>query len=79
VRYELGFYIPEDGILHSHRHSNLESCNILISFKVIGRADCELLQVGFEIFRAVAKLEVSEECVFSYVEGRRISEAGKLT
>jgi hypothetical protein len=25
VRYELGFYIPEDGILHSHRRGNLKS------------------------------------------------------
>jgi hypothetical protein len=25
VRYELGFYIPEDGILHSHRRENLNS------------------------------------------------------
>jgi hypothetical protein len=25
VKYELGFYIPEDGILHSHRHQNLRS------------------------------------------------------
>jgi hypothetical protein len=25
VRYELGFYIPEDGILDSHRHENLKS------------------------------------------------------
>jgi hypothetical protein len=25
VKYELGFYIPEDGILHSHRHDNLKS------------------------------------------------------
>jgi hypothetical protein len=25
VRYELGFYILEDGILHSHRHGNLKS------------------------------------------------------
>jgi hypothetical protein len=25
VRYELDFYIPEDGILHSHRHGNLKS------------------------------------------------------
>jgi hypothetical protein len=24
VRYELGFYIPEDGILHSHRRENLK-------------------------------------------------------
>jgi hypothetical protein len=25
VKYELGFYIPEDGILHSHRRENLTS------------------------------------------------------
>jgi hypothetical protein len=25
VRYELGIYIPEDGILHSHRSENLKS------------------------------------------------------
>jgi hypothetical protein len=24
VRYELSFYIPEDGILHSHRRENLK-------------------------------------------------------
>jgi hypothetical protein len=23
VRYELGFYIPKDDILHSYRHENL--------------------------------------------------------
>jgi hypothetical protein len=25
VRCELGFYIPEDGILHNHRRENLKS------------------------------------------------------
>jgi hypothetical protein len=25
VRYDLGFYIPEDDILHSHRRENLKS------------------------------------------------------
>jgi hypothetical protein len=25
VKYELGFYIPEDGILHSHSRENLKS------------------------------------------------------
>jgi hypothetical protein len=25
VRYELSFYIPEDGILHTHRSDNLKS------------------------------------------------------
>jgi hypothetical protein len=27
VKYELGFYIPEDDILHSHRRENLKSYN----------------------------------------------------
>jgi hypothetical protein len=27
VRYELGFYIPDDGILHSHRRENLKAYN----------------------------------------------------
>jgi hypothetical protein len=25
VKYELGFYIPEDGVLHSHRRESLKS------------------------------------------------------
>jgi hypothetical protein len=25
VRYELGFYIPEDGVFHSHSRGNLKS------------------------------------------------------
>jgi hypothetical protein len=29
VRYELGFYIPEDGILHSDRRENLKVYNKL--------------------------------------------------
>jgi hypothetical protein len=29
VKYELGFYIPEDGILHIHRHENLKSYTAL--------------------------------------------------
>jgi hypothetical protein len=31
VKYELEFYIPEDGILHSHRRENLESYIVLLS------------------------------------------------
>jgi hypothetical protein len=26
VKYELGFYIPEGGVLHSHRREKLKSC-----------------------------------------------------
>jgi hypothetical protein len=29
VKYELGFYIPEGGILHSHCHENLKSYKLI--------------------------------------------------
>jgi hypothetical protein len=32
VRYELGFYIPEDGILHSYRHEYLKRYIALTSW-----------------------------------------------
>jgi hypothetical protein len=28
VKYELGFYIPEDGILHSHRREDLKCLSV---------------------------------------------------
>jgi hypothetical protein len=31
VKYELGFYIPEDDILHSHRRENLKPPNVVTS------------------------------------------------
>jgi hypothetical protein len=31
VKYELGFYIPEDDILHSHRRESFESYSVLTS------------------------------------------------
>jgi hypothetical protein len=30
VKYELGFYIPEDDILHSHRREILKSCKYAV-------------------------------------------------
>jgi hypothetical protein len=32
VRYELGSYVPEEGILHSHRRGNLKSYIALTSW-----------------------------------------------
>jgi hypothetical protein len=29
VKYELGFYIPEDGIVHGHSRENLKSYIVL--------------------------------------------------
>jgi hypothetical protein len=34
VRYELDFYIPEDGILHIYRRENLKSCRKLLRISV---------------------------------------------
>jgi hypothetical protein len=34
VKYELGFYIPEDGILHSHGRENLKSYNRRVDYKL---------------------------------------------
>jgi hypothetical protein len=42
VRYELGFYIPDDGILRSHRRENLKYYNWKTRF---GKWTCFSLQV----------------------------------
>jgi hypothetical protein len=47
VKYELGFYIPEDGILHSHCSENLNSymnfMNIfMFSLNLNVRSQCRL-------------------------------------
>jgi hypothetical protein len=34
MKYELGFYVPEDDILHSHRRENLKSYIILTGWTV---------------------------------------------
>jgi hypothetical protein len=34
VKYEQGFYIPEDGILHSHRRENLKSYMFVTAYGV---------------------------------------------
>jgi hypothetical protein len=61
VRYELGFYIPEDGILRSHRRENLESHKVvdvaifssLLAFKrrnAAGRVGAKSAQSGPSAF-----------------------------
>jgi hypothetical protein len=45
VKYELGFYIPEDDILHSHRRENLKSSEKIVEDRetkmVIREMKCE--------------------------------------
>jgi hypothetical protein len=38
VRYELGFCMPEDGILHSNRRGNLKSYYLRFQFAVMSCA-----------------------------------------
>jgi hypothetical protein len=40
VKYELGFYIPEDGILHSPRRENLKSYTISTMISSTSVAEC---------------------------------------
>jgi hypothetical protein len=47
VKYELGFYIPDDDILHSHRCENLKSYGLL-------NASQDVTKVGFVILVAGA-------------------------
>jgi hypothetical protein len=42
VRYELGFYIPQDDILHSHRLENLKSYIALTAGLYSGGVTCFL-------------------------------------
>jgi hypothetical protein len=34
MRYELGFYIKDDGILHSHRHENRRSYLVWLNLNI---------------------------------------------
>jgi hypothetical protein len=48
VRYELSFYIPEDGIVHSHRHENLKSYMALTGWTLKRRGN--LSPVRYELY-----------------------------
>jgi hypothetical protein len=49
MRYELGFYIPEDGILHSDGRENLKSyIAIVIAVKI-----SNLIFIRYEVLTAV--------------------------
>jgi hypothetical protein len=52
VRYELGFYIPEDGILHSHHRENLkayEAKMYLLALPCVLTCILQLESCGLEI------------------------------
>jgi hypothetical protein len=45
--YELGFYVPEDGILHSHRRENLRSYISLTGWALQWRSN--VFPVGYKL------------------------------
>jgi hypothetical protein len=47
VKYELGYYIPEDAILHSHRRENLKSYIALTGWTLKMR--CNVSPVKYEL------------------------------
>jgi hypothetical protein len=51
VRYELGFYIPKDGILHSHSRENLKSNIALTGWPLYRRRNVSPVEyeLGFYI------------------------------
>jgi hypothetical protein len=62
VRYELGFYIPEDDILHSHcvNISNLTLQNIISLLLLVS---CPLVEAAVTIFfRAKIDRAKAEDC-----------------
>jgi hypothetical protein len=51
VKYELGFYIPEDDILHSHRRENPKSCMCLASLRVLQNELSECVHIRTSLYR----------------------------
>jgi hypothetical protein len=51
VKYGLGFYIPEDDILHSHRRENLKSYIVLTGWTLLRRRNVSPVkyELGFYI------------------------------
>jgi adenylyl- and sulfurtransferase ThiI len=56
VKYKIGFYIPEDGILHSHRRENLKtytSSVVIRPLNTIGKIHVtqKASQINYQEFR----------------------------
>jgi hypothetical protein len=61
VRYELGFCISEDGILHSHRRENLKSYSECYLFNVY---DVKRSNTGLLVDFTLATIQ--RQCIFFY-------------
>jgi hypothetical protein len=75
VRYELGFYIPEDDILHIYRLENLKS---YIDTNVSKTPDVSLLRIVTSVITLKTNTMISLRtlatiCQFFYLENRESS------
>jgi hypothetical protein len=75
VNYELGFYIPEDDILHSHRRENLKSYIALTSWTLAEtKCVCCEIRTGFFIpeddILHSHSLENLKSCIFVFLRCR---------
>jgi hypothetical protein len=72
VRYELGFYIPEDGIIHSHCRENRKSYIALTGGALLrGRNVCRSIQ---SILKAVHNIR--HHWVMGLNRGHNVSGTG---
>jgi hypothetical protein len=69
VKYEQGFYIPEDGIRHSHRHENFKSYITLTGWVVQQRRNVSPVKYeqGFNIPEDDILLSHNHENLKSYI------------
>jgi hypothetical protein len=70
VKYELGFYIPEDNILHSHRRENLKSYTELTDWALQRRSNVSSVryELGFDIPEHGILYSHRRENLKSYIE-----------
>jgi hypothetical protein len=69
VKYELGFYTPEYGILHSHRRENLKSYTALTGWTLLRRRNVFPVKYeqGFYIPEDDILHSYSRENLYSYI------------
>jgi hypothetical protein len=70
VRYELGFYIPQDGILHSHRREQLKYYIALTGCALYRRRNVSPVkyELGFYIPEDGIRHSHRREQLKSYIE-----------
>jgi hypothetical protein len=72
VKYELGSYIPEDDILHSHRRENLNSDNQVYHSSTLAKKKCSISMHYVSNFTI-------PDCTLSFLPFRKVSTISSIT